>query len=131
MQSNLRNLLVISFVLLMVGSIPSMAYGNPSIKFEIPNFGGLRTDALFMPFFSGQIVNLQLNGISTGAIPDAHDFNIGGTVKFMEPCDLTGYREHMSDYVNVFGAMYENRGFTATTAAGSSVGGGGSGDYLP
>jgi hypothetical protein len=87
--------------------------------------------------FSGQVVNLQINGISTGAIPDAHylyffmPYRGGGRTRFGTPYDLTGYREHMSDYVNVFGAMYENRGFTATTAAGSSVGGGGGGDYLP
>ncbi|MDD2755002.1 MAG: hypothetical protein PHS80_05665 [Methanothrix sp.] len=95
--------------------------------------------------FSGQVVNLQLNGISSGTIPDvfisdSFQPNVGGLrhdalfmpfTSDLSLLSLSDYWNHMSDFTNVFGAMYENRGFTATTAAGSSVGGGGGGDYLP
>ena len=98
MQFNFGSILFVLSAILILGSTAAVAMDN-----AIPNLSNFGN--VFHGVDANGAINLQ------GVHPD---------VIF-----LSGYRDHMHDFLNIFYAQGETRGFTATTTDGGSGGGGG------
>lgn len=98
MQFNFGSILFVLSAILILGSMTAMAMDN-----AIPNLSNFGN--VFHGVDASGAINLQ------GVHPD---------IIF-----LSGYYGNMHNYVNIFFAQGETRGFTATTSGGGSGGGGG------
>jgi uncharacterized membrane protein YgcG len=99
-QSNLKGMLMISIAVFIVGQAAG-AINTPSVS-------------------SGEIPNLTQFGEHSQVVDANGVLNLQGPIHGI--VSLSGYYSNMNNYLNIFYAQAENRGFTTSTSGGESGG---------